>query len=419
MNVELLERLARSHDTPFYAYDLDQVRRRADELLAVLPARAALFYSFKSNPLPSIARVLAKRGCRADITSVGELEAARGAGFDLGQALIGGPGLADADIRAALEAGVRTFSCESYTILERLAAAARTLAVRPTVLLRVNPAEPPKAKLAMTGVSSQFGLDEDALVARGAESLAPYREALDIVGVHVYFGTQMGGPAALAACTSAALDAALRVSTALKFTLRIVNVGGGFPWPYAVDEAPVDLAPLREMLEGVVAERRWVEQCAIWFESGRYLSASSGTLVARVLDEKVSRGRRYVILDTGIHHLGGMSGLGRIPRQTITLRPVAQAQAEPASAADIAGPLCSPLDCVARGIAMPSVRPGDLVAVPNVGAYGLTASLTAFLSRPTPLEIAYDSEGVVAVERLNWGHAAVSKANQSQEKRET
>lgn len=415
MMTAALERLAHGHETPFYAYDLDAVRRRADELLAVLPRGSSLFYSFKANPLPSIARVLAERGCRPDITSVGELAAARAAGFDLEQALIGGPGLADGDIRAALDAGVRTFSCESHTILERLATAARALALRPTVLLRVNPAEPPKAKLAMTGVSSQFGLDEDVLIERGARSLDPYREVLDIGGVHVYFGTQMGGPPALAACTGAALDAARRVASALEFRLRIVNVGGGFPWPYAVDDAPVDLVPLKGMLEEVVAERAWVDDCALWFESGRYLCASSGMLVARVLDEKTSRGRRYVVLDTGIHHLGGMAGLGRIPRQRIALRALGRSETAEAPPADIAGPLCSPLDCVARGIPVPPVRPGDLVAIPNVGAYGLTASLTAFLSRPTPLEIAYDSRGVVAVERLNWGHADVSDKTATRE----
>jgi diaminopimelate decarboxylase len=95
-----------------------------------------------------------------------------------------------------------------------------------------------------------------------------------------------------------------------------------------------------------------------------------------------------VVLDTGIHHLGGMSGLGRIPRSAITLTNLT-AQREGEMVADVVGPLCSPLDSLARGQKMAPVEVGDVLAVPNVGAYGLTASLLGFLSHKTPTEVAY------------------------------
>lgn len=75
---------------------------------------------------------------------------------------------------------------------------------------------------------------------------------------------------------------------------------------------------------------------------------------------------------------------------------------------DVVGPLCSPLDCVGRNMIIPELRPGDLLQVPNVGAYGVTASLTGFLSRPTPKEIAYANDQVVAVHQLNYGHTPVA-----------
>ena len=118
--------LADRYETPFYAYDLAKVEERTRELRAALPEGAKLyhsFYSFKANPLPAIAEQIRSGGGRAEITSQGELTAARRAGYDLSQTLYGGPGKNPAEIGSAIQAGVRWFSCESWRDLQRLSQA--------------------------------------------------------------------------------------------------------------------------------------------------------------------------------------------------------------------------------------------------------------------------------------------------------
>jgi diaminopimelate decarboxylase len=116
---------------------------------------------------------------------------------------------------------------------------------------------------------------------------------------------------------------------------------------------------------------------------------------------------RFVILDAGINHLGGMTGLGRIPRDYTSIsskqnRRVASDQIDELQEVTVVGPLCSPLDCMARKAQLPlDLQPGDLIMVPNVGAYGLTASLVAFLTKPPPIEISLKNGHVIAVEQLN------------------
>lgn len=66
----------------------------------------------------------------------------------------------------------------------------------------------------------------------------------------------------------------------------------------------------------------------------------------------------------------------------------------------VTGPLCTPLDSWSRDTPLPPLRPGDLLAVPNVGAYGLSASLLAFLGHPAPVEVVVDGDAVVDVSRL-------------------
>jgi diaminopimelate decarboxylase len=392
MNADFARQLVEKYGSPLYAYDLDVVNARLQALQAALPEGSRLYYSFKANPLPAIARELRKQGVRAEITSDGELLAAQKAGFENG-IVYGGPGKSEKMIARMLENDVTHFSCESYTDAGRLSKMAVKAGVEITAMLRVNPQKAPDARLAMSGVESQFGFDEALLFADGAAQRLKLPN-LEVNGVHVYFGTQVGSVEALAKNTQCALETATRVSTALGFECQVVNAGGGFPWPYASDSAGSDLPGLREALDAVWKASPLHGKTQLCFESGRYLCGSSGTLITTVMDVKKAGSKTFVVLDTGIHHLGGMSGLGRIPRSALTLvNLTAERQGE--IVADVVGPLCSPLDSLARGQKMPPVEVGDLLAVPNVGAYGLTASLLGFLSHQRPEEVAFRGSKVI------------------------
>jgi diaminopimelate decarboxylase len=402
MNAEFSNELISQHSSPLFAYDLDAVAARARTLIAGLPEGSRLYYSFKANPLPAIARELRAHGVRAEVTSVGEMVAAQNAGFEY-DIVFGGPGKSETMIAKVLAAGVRHFSCESFTDAARLSKMAVQAGVEITAMLRVNPQQAPDARLAMSGVESQFGFDEALLLADGAaERLRLPNFTMN--GVHVYFGTQVASVEALAKNTRCALETAERVSQALGFECTVVNAGGGFPWPYASDAAGSDLAGLREALDAEWRASPLHGKAQLCFESGRYLCASSGTLLTTVLDVKKAGAKTYVVLDTGIHHLGGMSGLGRIPRASLTLLNLTSHR-EGELVMDVVGPLCSPLDSLARGQKMAPVEVGDVLAVPNVGAYGLTASLLGFLSHETPAEVAYRGAKVVEAWRLPCWHA--------------
>jgi diaminopimelate decarboxylase len=393
----LLE-LASRYGTPLYAYDLQEVVRRRNELGRVLPAGSRLLYSLKANPLASIGNVLSP-DCDAEVSSEGELRAALDAGFDRAHILFTGPGKTEWGLNVALAEGVRYFSAESWTDLARLARVAMSRGSRPQVLLRINAGSASGSGLSMSGNASHFGFDEASLLA----SLDKWREftrAVEFVGLHVYSGTQLRDAAALAASFRVAFSIVTRVGRHLGIPVRVADVGGGFPWPFATNESTPVLEPLANELADI--SRTWISGSdrEVWFEAGRYLCASSGTLIATVLDVKRSgRGHRQIVLDAGINVLGGMSGLGRVLAGSISVIPLENAIGETEPAA-ILGPLCTPLDVLGRGVALPAVQPGAKVAIPNVGAYGLRASLLAFLDHPAPIEVAYRNDEVVTAHQL-------------------
>jgi diaminopimelate decarboxylase len=393
-------RAARLYGTPAYVYDLAEVRRAHQELTGLLPERSLLYYSVKANPHPAVCHELARLGCGAEVSSAGEAQAGIAAGFPAGSCLFTGPGKTPEEIGLAIELGIRDFSVESPADLRRIAAAGAETRTALRCLLRVNVDTPvPGMGLTMTGTASQFGADAQ-LVLGNPEDFADDDYAR-LTGLHLFMGSSLTDEDVLVRQFDAALRAVTDIEAALGRPLPFIDLGGGFAAPYARPGARPAYATLRQRLTGLVAQRLppGGPPRQLAFESGRYLVSACGTLVARVLDIKQSKGSTFVVLDSGINHLGGMAGLRRVPPARIRPLPGPDGRDEVPDCY-VVGPLCTPLDTWARAVTAPRLRRGDLVAVPNVGGYGLTASLLAFLSRPPAVEVVVDGSEIHSADRL-------------------
>lgn len=386
-------------EVPAYVYDLDRVRHAYRLLRDALPEPSRLYYSLKANPHPALVRELAGLGCAAEICSPGELAAALDAGVAPHRLLYTGPGKRDAEVTEAVKAGVRWFSVDSPVGLRQVGRAAALAPAEVHCLLRVNHrAAVPGPGLAMTGGPSQFGADADWVAAEPAAFTA------GLAGFHLYQASNLADEAALVSQFAAAIGTARRLATALATEPRLLNLGGGFGAPFARAGELPRFPTLAGRLAGLLDRDfpGWrAGRPVVGFESGRYLTGSCGQLITRVADVKHSYGQPVVVLESGIHHLGGMSGLRRLPPMVPDLLGPAGDRAGPGlHPAIVAGPLCTPLDTWARAAQLPPVRPGDLVRVPNVGAYGLSASLLAFLGHPAPREVVVDQGEIVDVSQL-------------------
>ncbi|MFF3495265.1 type III PLP-dependent enzyme [Streptomyces sp. NPDC002795] len=386
--------------TPAYVYDLAEVRRNRRALSEALPVGSDVYYSLKANAHPSLLRELREQGTRPEVCSSGELDAALGVGWPAADVLYTGPGKRDEEIDKALRAGVRLFSVDSPHAIEQLDRIARRLDAAAQCLLRINDDQPvPGQGLAMTGVASQFGADTGWVLQEPARFAG--RSHAELMGLHLYMGSNLAEPEALIGQFARSLRTAKTLRTALAAhgaRLRVLDLGGGFGAPFASAGERIDLSGLRPGLTALLDEElpdRHTDGTRMVFESGRYLVGTAGTLLTSVLDVKRSHGKDVVVLESGINHLGGMSGMRRLPPLNPQLVPAATGPA--ASSSDtvdalVSGPLCTPLDTWSRSAHLPELRPGDVLAVPNVGAYGLSASLVAFLGHPLPLEAVVDGD---------------------------
>jgi diaminopimelate decarboxylase len=393
--------LASRHGTPFYLYDLDAAIEHARALRAALDEPVDLYYCAKANASGAVLAAFRPHVAGLDVSSAGEIELAQAAGYDPGVMSFAGPGKSERELETAVRLGVKLLSVESVTELGRVARLAAVAGRSVDVTLRINPLEAPRQfPMKMGGLPSPFGIPEEEALEVTREALAT--PGITVRGFHVFSGTNCLDPDALRANIDGVLAIARRLSAELDLEPSVVNLGGGFGVPYFAGQEPLDLpAVARSVNEAVTGARAADPRLArtrFILELGRFLIAPFGVYVARVLDVKRTRGKRFVILDGGMHHCFPPTGnFGQVIKKNYPVvnlsRPGAESEPQ-----EICGPLCTPIDRLGRDLPMAPAEIGDLVGFLRCGAYSFAASPLLFLSHETPLELVL-CEGRVEVAR--------------------
>lgn len=377
---------ARQAGTPLFLYSADHLRRRVADLRAAMPERLALHYAVKANPFPPLLRLMDGLVDGFDIASGGELEIVTAAGLDPHRVSFAGPGKRDAELEEAIRAGV-TLNLESEGEAGRALTIAERIGVTPRLAVRVNPDFDLKGSgMKMGGGAKPFGVDAErvpALVRIVVSSGAEWR------GFHIFAGSQALDAEAIADTQAQALDLAARLAAESGVPLPHCNLGGGLGIPYFPGDVPVDLALVGERLSERFGQLPEVlAETAFCIELGRYLVGEAGVYIARIVDRKVSHGEVFLVTDGGLHHQLAASGnFGTVVRRNYPSAIATRFDAPVEEEASIVGCLCTPLDRLADKGGFPRADAGDLVAVFCAGAYGASASPSAFLGQGPAAEM--------------------------------
>lgn len=383
-----LTRLAeRVGTTPFFAYDRALIDARVAHLRRHLPESVRLSYAVKANPMPAVIQHLAGTADGFDVASALEMKAALDTPMDAQRVSFAGPGKTGAELAQAVAAGV-VVHVESPAELPALSKAGEALGLRPKLAIRVNPDFQIKGSgMRMGGGAQQFGIDAEQVPDVLGKVAA---RDLEFLGFHIFAGSQNLNAEALIETQKNAILLAAKLAEGAPGPVRHLNIGGGFGIPYFAKERSLDLGPigeaLSELMQKVVKPR--LPEAAVIVELGRYIVGEAGVYVCRVLDKKRSRGKLFLITDGGLHHQLAASGnFGQVVRRNFPVAIGNRMGASQRETVSVVGCLCTPLDILCEGVDLPSAEVGDLVVVFQAGAYGLTASPTAFLGHPVPQEV--------------------------------
>jgi len=383
-----VERLARRvGSTPFFAYDRSALSGRVALLRAELPEDLELSYAVKANPMPALVQHLSRIVDSLDVASGAEMKLALDTPLRPGAISFAGPAKSNAELSQAVAAGV-IIELESSTEADRVVRIGDETGVRPKVAIRVNPDFEVKGSgMRMGGGSQQFGVDAEdvpSLIARLE------RSDVDLLGFHVFAGSQNLHTEIILDAQRKTVDLLLALVDHTASGVTYLNLGGGLGIPYYDNDDPLDLHAVGGNLEGLLRTRirPRLPSARVVLELGRYIVGECGVYVTRVVDRKVSRGKTFLVVDGGMHHQMAASGnFGQVIRRNYPIAVAGRLDAEDVEPVQVVGCLCTPLDLLGNGVLLPRAEVDDLIVLFQAGAYGLTASPTAFLSHPAPQEV--------------------------------
>lgn len=384
--IPLTQLAARVGGTPFYAYERRLLDKRVALLRDVLPSAIQLHYAIKANPMPALVQHMTTRVDGFDVASLGEMKVALDGGMAPDAISFAGPGKRPMELAAALAAGI-TVNLESARELETIVRLGREQGRTPRVAVRVNPDfELKTAGMKMSGGPKPFGVDAEqvpALLRRIGEL------GLDFQGFHIFSGSQNLRAEAIVEAHDRIFELALRLAAAARSPVRWLNIGGGFGIPYFPGDTPLDLTPIAANLaRWLPIIQKQLPEARTVLELGRYLVGEAGIYVAEVVDKKVSHGHAFLITNGGLHHhLAASGNFGQVVRKNYPVVVGNRVIGTEREIVTVVGPLCTPLDILADRMELAKAEIGDLIVVFQSGAYGLTASPTAFLSHPPCREV--------------------------------
>lgn len=383
-----LTRLAdRIGQTPFFAYDRTLLDARIRHLRECLPRAISLHYAIKANPMPAVVQHLCGLVDGFDVASANEMRVALDTPMPATRVSFAGPGKTEAELAQAVAADI-TIEIESAHEARLLARLAERTGRVPRIALRINPDFDIKGSgMRMGGGPAQFGIDAEQAPALLREIAGM---GLDFVGFHIFAGSQNLNAALLQDVQARTIELAISLAAQAPAPVRHLNIGGGFGIPYFPKDTPLDIRPIGANLGKLIETRvkSHLPEAQLIIELGRYIVGECGIYVSRVLDRKISRGQVFLVTDGGLHHQLAASGnFGQVIRRNYPVAIGNRMDGATAENASVVGCLCTPLDLLADKIDLPKAEIGDLVVVFLSGAYGLTASPSAFLSHPAAVEV--------------------------------
>ena len=375
-----LERIAGEVGTPCFVYSraaIERAWRDYDRALAGIPHEVC--YAVKANSNLAVIDVLGRLGAGFDIVSGGEMERVLAAGVPAGRIVFSGVGKSDAEMAAALEAGVGCFNVESAQELDRLASLARAAGKRAPVSLRVNPDIDARTHpYITTGLhENKFGVPADDV--RGLYARVAASPSLEVRGIDCHIGSQL---ASLEPFLDALDRLLVLVDTLAGDGIRLahLNLGGGLGIRYR-DESPPEPAALA----GAVADRLAGRDIVLMLEPGRSIVGNAGVLLTRVEYLKRNGTKRFAVVDAAMNDLIRPA----LYDAWHDIVPVRSREGVP-EPYEIVGPVCESGDFLGRERRL-VLEPGDLLAVRSAGAYAFVMS-SNYNSRPRAAEVVVDGD---------------------------
>lgn len=395
-----VKKIAEEVGTPFYLYSLATIKRHFkafNESSKVMDS--IVCFSVKANSNIAILNVLFKLGWGADIVSGGELFRSIKAGVDTSKVVYSGVGKTAGEIEFALNSDILMFNIESMSELYLINKIAENMGKKARISFRVNPDVDPKTHpYISTGMKkNKFGINIK-------HALESYEEAkklnnIEVIGLDCHIGSQLTEVAPFDDAVKIIKDLLLKLNKK-GFNIQFIDLGGGLGITYENEMPPhpsTYMNSIKDILGGYKGK--------VIFEPGRVIVGNSGAFITKVIYNKSTGHKNFIIVD------GGMNDLIRpaLYEAYHEIIPVIKKTGSRVKA-DVVGPICESADFLGKERTFHSVDEGDFLAVLSAGAYGFSMS-SNYNSRPRAAEILVDGDKYYIIRKRETYEDLIEKEN--------
>lgn len=404
--------IARAFGTPLHVLHEERLEATAARFRRAMaeayPGRTSVHYALKCNSVPAVVEAVRRAGLKAEVMSPFELALALRLGYGGGDIVVNGPGKTAAFLRAAIAGAVRLINVDSLGELALVDEIARAARKRADILLRVNPGLVPRGMNAGSATGSRkgcaFGLDFKGGEVRTALSLLRVMPGVRFRGYHFHIGTGIRDAGAYARVLDR-LAPLFRETRAAGFGLEVLDIGGGFASPTSREMTSREMLvyqgferlPAGAAAAGCASFEDYSAEIGrallrafppdelpeLITEPGRSIAGPNQLLLLTVSQVKVRpKVRTWYITDGGL-------GTVTLPtfyecHEVLLANDVRRPRTERVT---IVGPVCFASDVVYRNIRMPEVRPGEVIAVMDSGAYFIAQESGFGFPRPAVVAV--------------------------------
>ncbi len=397
-----IKKLTSQVNGSFFLYDKWTIDNKINELTSNLN-KFEFLYSIKSNPFDPLVKHILNNGLGADAASSAEVNKAIELGAKTENIFYSSPGKTKKDIEETIDKC--TIIADSYSELNLLNNIASKQKKTIRVGIRINP---DFSMFEDEGFSSKFGIDEETL----CENIDLLRSfsSISISGVHVHLHSQILDINILASYYKKIFESVLRLKILFGFNIEFINFGGGLGIPYStLHHRAINIKQLNDLCKDILRKYEYLGHIRLIIETGRFIVCESGWYVTPIVDCKVSRGKKYLIVQNGLNgfmrpvfaSLLNKVSIAKVDK--FNLEPlftcidafdfeILGKKSRPYEHVSIVGSLCTSTDILVENVALPSASIGDYVVVSKAGSYGFSLSPLLFSSHTIPQQFFIDSK---------------------------
>ena len=376
--------LAKRFSTPLYVFDEAYIRKMMriyrDTIEREYNGNGLVLYASKAFSCQAIYRIADEENIGIDVVSGGELYTAKQAGFPTGKICMHGNNKLAHEIEEAIDAGVGYIVADAYSEIDKIDTEAKKRGVVQKILLRINPGiEAHTHAFVQTATTdSKFGFSIQDGTAESVTKYALSKTNVCLHGYHCHIGSQIFEKQSFVLAVEKCMDFAAQMRNKNGFTLKTLNLGGGFGVWYTDEDRKIPAEGYAEYVEALITavkEKASAYKMPLPFlliEPGRSIVGEAGITLYTVGAIKDIPGvKKYVAVD------GGMFDNPRYALYQSKYTPVLanRANEENTEIVTIAGKCCESGDLIAVNVALPKAKTGDILAVLSTGAYNYSMAM--------------------------------------------